>query len=116
MYAAFLEGVTEDAERRRCLDLARESRLDVRSITKMVVENIRQRSEEDAAAVASMSPAGPASGGSIVIDKDATFMAGGGATVSETESTPVDAERISSLDWLLYDPGEDVANLSILLL
>ena len=43
VYAAFLEGVTEDGERRRCLELARESGLDVRSITKMVVENIRQR-------------------------------------------------------------------------
>ena len=91
--------------RRRCLDLARESRLDVRSITKMVVDNIRQRSEEDAAAAASMSPAGPSSGGSAFIDKDATLAAGSGATVSETETSPADAERISSLDWLLYDPG-----------
>ena len=100
VYAAFLEGVTEDAERRRSLELARESRLDVRSITKMVVDNIRQRSEEDAAAAGSMSPAG-----TLLIDKDVTLAAGSGATVSETETSPADAERISSLDWLLYDPG-----------
>ena len=71
----------------------------------MVVENIRQRCEEDATAAASttgaMSPAGGAGAG---LDRDATLA--GTATVSETETSAADAERISSLDWLLFDPAQ----------
>ena len=65
----------------------------------MVVENIRQRSEEDAAAgIGAMSPA------TMIGDRDATLA--GTATVADTETSAVDAERISSLDWLLYDPSQ----------
>lgn len=90
VYAAFLEGVSEDAQRRHTLELAKECGLEVRSITKMVVENIRQQSDEDAALFSPIS---------VSVDKDV-------GTVSETATTTSDKVRISSLDWLLYDPGQ----------
>ncbi|KAK6291192.1 hypothetical protein J4Q44_G00384030 [Coregonus suidteri] len=46
-YAHFLEEVTEANQRQRCLELAREAGLDVAAVTKMVMENIRERDTEE---------------------------------------------------------------------
>ncbi|KAG8179404.1 hypothetical protein JTE90_026304 [Oedothorax gibbosus] len=42
-YARFLEGITDNDERQKCLKYAEEAGLDVPQITKMVVKNIREK-------------------------------------------------------------------------
>ena len=44
-YCLFDVGVQEAQERKHCLDLAEEAGLDVQSITKLVVENIRDKAD-----------------------------------------------------------------------
>lgn len=95
VYAAFLEGVSEDGERRRVLELGRDVGLDVRTITKMVVDNIRQQAEEEDGGL--MGAASP-----IVEARQGDTH--GILSLAETRMTPMDETRISSLDWLLYDP------------
>ncbi|KAJ8686209.1 hypothetical protein QAD02_022003 [Eretmocerus hayati] len=72
IYAQFLEKVTIYEERKKCLSAAEGANLNVEAITKLVVENIRQKNME------------------LVPDD-----LGG-------ELTPADLEKISALDWLTF--------------
>ncbi|KAI1882040.1 hypothetical protein AGOR_G00246600 [Albula goreensis] len=78
-YAHFLESVTETEQRKRCLELAREAGLEVASVTKMVVENIRDRDTEDFA------------------HHDALLDIG---------TTEADKRKIDVIDWLVFDPSQ----------
>ncbi|KAK6291196.1 hypothetical protein J4Q44_G00384070 [Coregonus suidteri] len=80
-YAHFLEQVTEADQRQRCLELAREAGLDVAAVTKMVVENIRERDTEDFA------------------HHDLT-------PALDTGTSAEDQRKIDVIDWLVFDPAQ----------
>lgn len=77
-YAKFLQGIHEADERRHCLELAEQCGLDVVRITKLVVENIRNRDFTD-----------------IKMDIDLTL---------EAVTTQEDLLKIEALDWLIFNP------------
>lgn len=77
-YAAFLETVTQPELRPRCLQLATDAGLDVSSITKLVVETVRQRD-----------------------DTEFTHH----SQTLETGTTKEDQRKIDVIDWLLYNPA-----------
>ncbi|XP_074642754.1 nuclear pore complex protein Nup107-like isoform X2 [Tubulanus polymorphus] len=76
-YARFLEGIHEKDERQNCLILAEEEGLDVPSITKLVVENIRAYGA-------------------------AEFSLNTG-TALEAVTTEEDRIKIEAIDWLVFD-------------
>ncbi|RMC09979.1 hypothetical protein DUI87_12769 [Hirundo rustica rustica] len=78
-YALFLEDVTESDQRHHCLELAKEAGLDVATITKTVVENIRKKD------------AGEFSHHDHVLD---------------TGTTEADQLKIDVIDWLVFDPAQ----------
>ncbi|NXA33693.1 NU107 protein, partial [Eudromia elegans] len=78
-YALFLEDVTESDQRHHCLELAKEAGLDVATITKTVVENIRKKD------------AGEFSHHDHMLD---------------TGTTEVDRLKIDVIDWLVFDPAQ----------
>ncbi|XP_068937158.1 nuclear pore complex protein Nup107 isoform X1 [Petaurus breviceps papuanus] len=80
-YAAFLEGVTEFEQRHRCLELAKEAGLDVATITKTVVENIRKKDTGD-------------------------FSHHDMAPSLDTVTTEEDRLKIDVIDWLVFDPAQ----------
>uniref|UniRef100_A0A6Q2ZMI6 Nuclear pore complex protein n=1 Tax=Esox lucius TaxID=8010 RepID=A0A6Q2ZMI6_ESOLU len=80
-YAHFLEGVSEAEQRQRCLELAREAGLDVAAVTKMVVENIRERDTEEFA------------------HHDLTPALDAGTSTE-------DQRKIDVIDWLVFDPAQ----------
>uniref|UniRef100_A0A8K9V089 Nuclear pore complex protein n=1 Tax=Oncorhynchus mykiss TaxID=8022 RepID=A0A8K9V089_ONCMY len=80
-YALFLEEVTEAEQRQRCLELAREAGLDVAAVTKMVVENIRERDTEEFA------------------HHDLT-------PALDTGTSAEDQRKIDVIDWLVFDPAQ----------
>uniref|UniRef100_A0A8K9UEL6 Nuclear pore complex protein n=1 Tax=Oncorhynchus mykiss TaxID=8022 RepID=A0A8K9UEL6_ONCMY len=80
-YALFLEEVTEAEQRQRCLELAREAGLDVAAVTKMVVENIRERDTEEFA------------------HHDLT-------PALDTVTSAEDQRKIDVIDWLVFDPAQ----------
>ncbi|XP_030575601.1 nuclear pore complex protein Nup107 [Archocentrus centrarchus] len=77
-YAAFLETVTQPELRPRCLQLATDAGLDVSSITKLVVETVRQRD-----------------------DTEFTHH----SQTLETGTTKEDQRKIDVIDWLLDNPA-----------
>ncbi|CAH2277846.1 nuclear pore complex Nup107 isoform X1 [Pelobates cultripes] len=80
-YAAFLENVTEPDQRHQCLELAKEAGLDVASITKTVVENVRKRDTGEFShhdRVAALAP----------------------------NTTEEDLKKIDVIDWLVFDPAQ----------
>uniref|UniRef100_A0A665UNR3 Nuclear pore complex protein n=1 Tax=Echeneis naucrates TaxID=173247 RepID=A0A665UNR3_ECHNA len=77
-YAAFLETVTQAELRPRCLQLATEAGLDIATITKLVVETVRERD-------------------------DAEFTHHN--QTLETGTTKEDQRKIDVIDWLLFDPA-----------
>nr|KAG5714375.1 hypothetical protein BaRGS_018592 [Batillaria attramentaria] len=79
-YAHFLEGVKVQEEREMCLQLAEDAGLDIATITKTVVENIRNRD----AAIVSM-------------DMSLTVN----VAISEE-----DRQKIEAIDWLVFDPSQ----------
>ncbi|XP_025930647.1 nuclear pore complex protein Nup107 isoform X3 [Apteryx rowi] len=78
-YALFLEDVTESDQRHHCLELAKEAGLDVATITKTVVENIRKKD------------AGEFSHHDHMLD---------------TGTTEADRLKIDVIDWLVFDPAQ----------
>ncbi|XP_063048769.1 nuclear pore complex protein Nup107, partial [Engraulis encrasicolus] len=78
-YATFLESVTETEQRRRCLELGREAGLDVATITKTVVETVRERDSQEFA------------------HHDVTL---------DTATTAEDRQKIDVIDWLVFDPAQ----------
>ncbi|KAK7130211.1 hypothetical protein R3I93_019747 [Phoxinus phoxinus] len=80
-YAQFLEEVTETEQRKHCLDLATQAGLDVPSITKTVVETIRER-DTDEFAHHDLTPA------------------------LDTATTVEDRQKIDVIDWLVFDPAQ----------
>lgn len=78
-YAHFLEGVTEAPHRQRCLELARQAGLDVAAVTKMVVENIRERDSQE------------------FEHHDLTLNTG---------TSLEDQRKIDVIDWLVFDPAQ----------
>ncbi|XP_056604579.1 nuclear pore complex protein Nup107 [Triplophysa dalaica] len=80
-YAQFLEEVTETEQRKHCLDLATQAGLDVASITKTVVETIRER-DTDEFAHHDLTPA------------------------LDTATTAEDQQKIDVIDWLVFDPAQ----------
>ncbi|KGL82140.1 Nuclear pore complex protein Nup107, partial [Tinamus guttatus] len=78
-YALFLEDVTESDQRHHCLELAKEAGLDVATITKTVVENIRKKD------------AGEFSHHDLMLD---------------TGTTEADRLKIDVIDWLVFDPAQ----------
>ncbi|XP_035222943.1 nuclear pore complex protein Nup107-like isoform X2 [Stegodyphus dumicola] len=77
-YAKFLEGVTDNAERQKCLQYAEDAGLDVPEITKTVVRNIREKES----------------------DRTETF------TDLSVLTTAEDLQKINSIDWLIFDPTQ----------
>ncbi|KAM4615405.1 nuclear pore complex protein Nup107 [Polymixia lowei] len=77
-YASYLEGISQPQLRHRCLQLATEAGLDVATITKLVVETVR--------------------------DRDGTEFTHHNMTL-ETATTPEDQMKIDVIDWLLFDPA-----------
>uniref|UniRef100_A0A3Q0SPI5 Nuclear pore complex protein n=1 Tax=Amphilophus citrinellus TaxID=61819 RepID=A0A3Q0SPI5_AMPCI len=77
-YAAFLETVTQPELHPRCLQLATDAGLDVSSITKLVVETVRQRD-----------------------DTEFTHH----SQTLETGTTKEDQRKIDVIDWLLDNPA-----------
>uniref|UniRef100_A0A8C9P7U5 Nuclear pore complex protein n=1 Tax=Spermophilus dauricus TaxID=99837 RepID=A0A8C9P7U5_SPEDA len=80
-YALFLEGVTEFEQRHHCLELAKEADLDVATITKTVVENIRKKD-------------------------DGEFSHHDLAPSLDTATTEEDRLKIDVIDWLVFDPAQ----------
>nr|XP_003224660.1 PREDICTED: nuclear pore complex protein Nup107 [Anolis carolinensis]XP_008114805.1 PREDICTED: nuclear pore complex protein Nup107 [Anolis carolinensis]XP_016851349.1 PREDICTED: nuclear pore complex protein Nup107 [Anolis carolinensis] len=78
-YAVFLEDVTETEQRHHCLELAKEAGLEVATITKTVVENIRKKD------------AGEFTHHDLAID---------------TGTTKEDRLKIDVIDWLVFDPAQ----------
>lgn len=83
-YAAFLETVTQPELRPHCLQLATGAGLDVAAITKLVVENVRERDE--------------------------TEFTHHSQTL-ETATTKDDLRKIDVIDWLLFDPAHRAESL-----
>uniref|UniRef100_A0A3B4AU46 Nuclear pore complex protein n=1 Tax=Periophthalmus magnuspinnatus TaxID=409849 RepID=A0A3B4AU46_9GOBI len=77
-YASFLETITQPELRPRCLELGTDSGLDVTAITKLVVENVRERDE--------------------------TEFTHHSQTL-DTGTTKEDQKKIDVIDWLLFDPA-----------
>nr|XP_015917142.1 nuclear pore complex protein Nup107 isoform X2 [Parasteatoda tepidariorum] len=77
-YAKFLEGVTDNSERQKCLQYAEDAGLDVSQITKTVVKNIREKEV-------------------IKKDNDSDLTA---ATTEE------DFQKIHAIDWLIFNPNQ----------
>ncbi|XP_001602744.1 nuclear pore complex protein Nup107 [Nasonia vitripennis] len=75
-YAHFLERVTEYEERKKCLNAAEDANLNVEAITKLVVENIRQKNLE-------------------LQSQDLS-----------SQLTDADLEKINALDWLTFYPSQ----------
>lgn len=92
-YAKFLEGVTKRPERELCLMLAEDADLDVPAITKLVVENIRNRGD------------------------DVLPHVGGQGSFQESEvdlpapTTDEDLKKIDVIDWLFFDNSQRVEAL-----
>ncbi|KAK2490880.1 hypothetical protein MC885_006302, partial [Smutsia gigantea] len=80
-YALFLEGVTEFEERHHCLELAKEADLDIATITKTVVENIRKRDNGE-------------------------FSHHDLTPALDTGTTEEDRLKIDVIDWLVFDPAQ----------
>ncbi|XP_062931624.1 nuclear pore complex protein Nup107 [Cynocephalus volans] len=80
-YALFLEGITEFEQRHHCLELAKEADLDVATITKTVVENIRKRDNGE-------------------------FSHHDLAPALDTGTTEEDRLKIDVIDWLVFDPAQ----------
>uniref|UniRef100_A0A8C8YKD3 Nuclear pore complex protein n=1 Tax=Prolemur simus TaxID=1328070 RepID=A0A8C8YKD3_PROSS len=80
-YALFLEGITEFEERHHCLELAKEADLDVATITKTVVENIRKKDNGE-------------------------FSHHDLAPALDTGTTEEDRLKIDVIDWLVFDPAQ----------
>ncbi|XP_005280079.2 nuclear pore complex protein Nup107 isoform X1 [Chrysemys picta bellii] len=78
-YAVFLEDVTETEQRHHCLELAKEAGLDVATITKTVVENIRKKDT------------GEFTHHDLALD---------------TGTTEEDRLKIDVIDWLVFDPAQ----------
>ncbi|XP_053261637.1 nuclear pore complex protein Nup107 isoform X2 [Podarcis raffonei] len=78
-YAAFLEDVTETEQRHHCLELAKEAGLEVATITKTVVENIRK--------------------------KDASEFTHHDLAI-DTGTTEEDQLKIDVIDWLVFNPAQ----------
>uniref|UniRef100_A0A8C8VW17 Nuclear pore complex protein n=1 Tax=Peromyscus maniculatus bairdii TaxID=230844 RepID=A0A8C8VW17_PERMB len=80
-YALFLEGVTEFEQRHQCLELAKEADLDVATITKTVVENIRKKDNGE-------------------------FSHHDLAPSLDTGTTEEDRIKVDVIDWLVFDPAQ----------
>uniref|UniRef100_A0A8C4VN89 Nuclear pore complex protein n=1 Tax=Gopherus evgoodei TaxID=1825980 RepID=A0A8C4VN89_9SAUR len=78
-YAVFLEDVTETEQRHHCLELAKEAGLDVATITKTVVENIRKKDTGE------------------FTHHDLALGTG---------TTEEDRLKIDVIDWLVFDPAQ----------
>ncbi|XP_059582059.1 nuclear pore complex protein Nup107 isoform X2 [Alligator mississippiensis] len=78
-YAVFLEDVMETEQRHHCLELAKEAGLDVATITKTVVENIRKKD------------AGEFTHHDLALDSG---------------TTEEDRLKIDVIDWLVFDPAQ----------
>ncbi|XP_031573493.1 nuclear pore complex protein Nup107-like [Actinia tenebrosa] len=78
-YAYFLEEIIDRKERQRCLELAESAGLDVQTITKTVVENIR--------------------GKDFKIDNDLS-------PALEAATTEEDRKKIEAVEWLVFDPSQ----------
>ncbi|KAM6301933.1 nuclear pore complex protein Nup107 isoform 2-T2 [Podargus strigoides] len=78
-YALFLEDVTESDQRHHCLELAKDAGLDVATITKTVVENIRKKDADEF------------SHHDHVLD---------------TGTMEADRLKIDVIDWLVFDPAQ----------
>uniref|UniRef100_A0A8B9M239 Nuclear pore complex protein n=1 Tax=Accipiter nisus TaxID=211598 RepID=A0A8B9M239_9AVES len=78
-YALFLEDVIESDQRHHCLELAKDAGLDVATITKTVVENIRKKD------------AGEFSHHDHMLDMG---------------TTEADRLKIDVIDWLVFDPAQ----------
>lgn len=76
-YANFLETICQSEQRKRCLQLANDSGLDVAAITKLVVETVR--------------------------DRDGTEFTH--HNTLDTATTEEDQKKIDVIDWLLFDPA-----------
>lgn len=84
-YAHFLEGIKGQEERQRALQLAENAGLDVATITKTVVENIRNR--------------------------DATVDSLDMTRVINVAISEEDRLKIEAIDWLVFDPAQRVEAL-----
>lgn len=80
-YALFLEGVTEFEQRHHCLELAKEADLDIATITKTVVENIRKKDNGE-------------------------FSHHDLAPALDAGTTEEDRLKIDVIDWLVFDPAQ----------
>jgi nuclear pore complex protein Nup107 len=92
-YASFLVNITDKAQRLRCLQLARDAGLDVASITKKVVRYVRS---EDFLL----------EGGTSMIAAAPLDVAPDVKATNERRVTDQDAQKISAIDWLVFDPSQ----------
>uniref|UniRef100_T1IIX7 Nuclear pore complex protein n=1 Tax=Strigamia maritima TaxID=126957 RepID=T1IIX7_STRMM len=91
-YAKFLEGISDRTERQLCLELAENVGLDVAVITKLVVENIRNRTSDDGQITSQSVP-----GSRNIFESVAQDL--------QRHSTKEDLEKIDAVDWLMFDPS-----------
>lgn len=80
-YAKFLEGISEQEDQQRCLQLAEDAGLDVAAITKAVVENICTGSDDVI---------------TELIARDSL----------EAVTTEEDQKKIDAITWLVFDPSQ----------
>lgn len=78
-YATFLESVIETDQRKHCLELGREAGLDMATVTKTIVETVRQRDSQEFA------------------HHDVAL---------DTSTTAEDRQKIDVIDWLVFDPAQ----------
>ncbi|GFS99260.1 nuclear pore complex protein Nup107 [Nephila pilipes] len=77
-YSKFLEGITDNDERQKCLQYGEDAGLDVSQITKTVVRNIREKDSEKIEAVSDLTAA----------------------------TTEEDLKKIHAIDWLIFNPTQ----------
>ncbi|XP_019626310.1 PREDICTED: nuclear pore complex protein Nup107-like [Branchiostoma belcheri] len=82
LYAHFLERVEEHSQRQMCLELAEEAGLDIPTITKTVVENIRTHDQGDFKVSAEVTAA------------------------LEAATSEEDRRKIRAIDWLVFDESQ----------
>ncbi|GAB1295600.1 Nuclear pore complex protein [Apodemus speciosus] len=107
-YAFFLEGVTEFEQRHQCLELAKEADLDVATITKTVVENIRKKdngefSHHDLAPSLDTGTTEHKGQPGVVVHACNHHDL---APSLDTGTTEEDRLKIDVIDWLVFDPAQ----------
>lgn len=112
-YSSYLADIVEPSERERCLELAVSSGFDVQQLTRAVVRLLRERhllfsfpSQVSPASVGTGSVTRTTGPQPIAMAKARLASLLQDEHQQQTNLSDIDRLRISSLDWLFYDPRQ----------